>query len=171
MAKFINIFSTNEEFRNLVKTYTKKITNQDNIMDMITDKIFTRQKEAELEEEGLKTVQQNREPQTPIEFDKRLSTNEKILFQFSDINDLWKFLFINKDIVFNITNWNLYTPDEFFVYGYQVGDVSKEFTATPITKFDCNEGDIPSTSHPTEISLFSSGSQVYSKSQEYYQAI
>ncbi len=62
------------------------------------------------------------------------------------------------------------TPDEFFVCGYQVGDVSKESTTTPITKFDCNEGDILSTSNPTEISLFSSGSQVYSKSQEYYQA-
>ena len=63
------------------------------------------------------------------------------------------------------------TPDEFFVCAYQVGDVSKESPITPpITKFDCNEGDILSTSNPTEISLLSSGSQVYSKSQEYYQA-
>jgi hypothetical protein len=62
------------------------------------------------------------------------------------------------------------TPDEFFVCGYQVGDVSKESTTTPITKFDCNEGDILSTRNPPAISLFSSGSQVYSKSQEYYQA-
>src|SRR5687768_11679116 len=61
------------------------------------------------------------------------------------------------------------SPDEFFVCAYQVGDVSKESTSTtPITKFDCNEGDI--LGNPTEISLFSSGSQVYSKSQEYYQA-
>src|ERR687897_2320966 len=60
------------------------------------------------------------------------------------------------------------SPDEFFVCAYQVGDVSKEYTATPITKFDCNEGDI--LGNPTKISLFSSGSQVYSKSQEYYQA-
>jgi hypothetical protein len=58
------------------------------------------------------------------------------------------------------------TPDEFFVCGYQVGDVSKE--SNQITKFDCNEGDIQG--NPTEISLFSSGSQVYAKSQEYYQA-
>ena len=35
------------------------------------------------------------------------------------------------------------SPDEFFVCAYQVGDVSKESTTTtPITKFDCNEGDI-----------------------------
>ena len=63
------------------------------------------------------------------------------------------------------------TPDEFFVCGYQVreGDVSKETTTTNlVTKFDCNEGDI--LGNPTKISLFKSGSQVYSKSQEYYQA-
>jgi hypothetical protein len=67
------------------------------------------------------------------------------------------------------------TPDEFFVCGYQVGkgDVSKEsttttITPTPITKFDCNEGDI--LGNPTKISLFTSDSQVYSKSQEFYQA-
>ncbi len=60
------------------------------------------------------------------------------------------------------------TPDEFFVCAYQVGDVQQQESTTPITKFDCNEGDI--LGNPTEISLFQSGSQVYSKSQEYYQA-
>jgi hypothetical protein len=59
-------------------------------------------------------------------------------------------------------------PDEFFICGYQVGDGSKE--STSIAKFDCNEGDILSTSNPMEISLFKSGSQVYSKSQAVYQA-
>jgi len=62
------------------------------------------------------------------------------------------------------------TPDEFFVCGYQVGkgDISKESTTTNlVTKVDCNEGDI--LGNPTKISLFKSGSQVYSKSQEYYQ--
>jgi hypothetical protein len=62
------------------------------------------------------------------------------------------------------------TPDEFFVCGYQVvkGDISKESTTINlVTKFDCNEGDI--LGNPTKISLFKSGSQVYSKSQEYYQ--
>ena len=65
------------------------------------------------------------------------------------------------------------TPDEFFVCAYQVGegDISTQSTTTtttPITKFDCNEGDIQG--NPTEISLFKPDSQVYSKSQEYYQA-
>ena len=62
------------------------------------------------------------------------------------------------------------TPDEFFVCGYQVGkgDISKKSTTTNlVTKFDCNEGDI--LGNPTKISLFKYGSQVYSKSQEYYQ--
>jgi hypothetical protein len=60
------------------------------------------------------------------------------------------------------------TPDEFFVCAYQVGDVQQQESTAPITKFDCNEGDI--LGNPTEISLFQSGSQVYSKSREYYQA-
>ena len=58
------------------------------------------------------------------------------------------------------------SSDEFFVCAYQVIETSKE--SNSITKFDCNEGDI--LGNPTKISLFSSGSQVYSKSQEYYQA-
>jgi hypothetical protein len=61
------------------------------------------------------------------------------------------------------------SPDEFFVCAYQVGDVQQQ-KSTPITKFDCNEGDILSTSNPTEISLFKPGSQVYSKSQALYES-
>jgi hypothetical protein len=41
-------------------------------------------------------------------------------------------------------------------------------STTLIPKFDCNEGDI--LGNPTQISLFSSGSQVYAKSQAVYQA-
>ena len=41
------------------------------------------------------------------------------------------------------------TPDEFFVCAYQVGDLSKKSSA--LTEFDCNEGDIMSTSKPNEI--------------------
>ena len=37
-----------------------------------------------------------------------------------------------------------------------------------MTKFDCNEGDLLSTSKPTDIELFKSGSQVYAKSQAVY---
>jgi hypothetical protein len=60
------------------------------------------------------------------------------------------------------------TPDEFFVCAYQVGDVLKDYKS--LTKFDCNEGDLLSTSTPTEIELFKSGSQVYAKSQAVYAA-
>jgi len=59
------------------------------------------------------------------------------------------------------------TPDEYFVCAYQVGDISKESTA--LTKFDCNEGDILTTSKSNVIRLFQSDSQVYSTSQEVYQ--
>jgi hypothetical protein len=58
------------------------------------------------------------------------------------------------------------TPDEFFVCAYQVGDVLKDYKS--MIKFDCNEGDLLSTSKPTEIELFKSGSQVYAKSQAVY---
>jgi hypothetical protein len=60
------------------------------------------------------------------------------------------------------------TPDEFFVCAYQVGDVSKE--SNTISKFDCNEGDILSTSKPTPVRLFQSGSHVYEKTQTFYGA-
>ena len=58
-------------------------------------------------------------------------------------------------------------PDEYFVCAYQVGDISKESTA--LTKFDCNEGDILTTSKSNVIRLFQPNSQVYSTSQEVYQ--
>jgi hypothetical protein len=60
------------------------------------------------------------------------------------------------------------TPDEFFVCAYQVGDVMKNYNA--FAPFDCNEGDILSTSKPTLIRLFQSGSHVYEKSQAVYGA-
>ncbi len=59
------------------------------------------------------------------------------------------------------------SPDEFFVCAYQVEDVQQQ-ESTPIPKFDCNEGDI--SGNPTEISLFSSGSQVYAHSKAVYDA-
>ena len=61
------------------------------------------------------------------------------------------------------------TPDEFFVCAYQVGDVlQQEYTS--ITKFDCNEGDLLHIDKPTEIRLFTSGSQVYAHSKAVYDA-
>ena len=59
------------------------------------------------------------------------------------------------------------SPDEFFVCAYQVGDVQQQ-KSTLIPNFDCNEGDI--LGNPTEISLFSSGSQVYANSKAVYYA-
>jgi hypothetical protein len=60
------------------------------------------------------------------------------------------------------------SPDEFFVCAYQVGDVQQQESTPPIQNFDCNEGDI--LGNPTEISLFSSGSQVYAHSKAMYYA-
>ena len=60
------------------------------------------------------------------------------------------------------------TPDEFFVCAYQVGDVTKNYDS--LAKFDCNEGDILSTSKPTPARLFQLGSHVYEKTQAVYGA-
>ena len=60
------------------------------------------------------------------------------------------------------------TPDEFFVCAYQVGDVKKNYNS--LAKFDCNEGDILSTSKPTPARLFQLGSHVYEKTKVVYGA-
>ena len=59
-------------------------------------------------------------------------------------------------------------PDEYFVCVYQVGDLMTEYNS--FAKFDCNEGDILNIKKPTEIELFTAGSQVYAKSKVVYQA-
>lgn len=58
------------------------------------------------------------------------------------------------------------TPDEFFVCAYHVQ--SPNVKKNSIEYFDCNEGDIQSVTEPTEISLFKTKSQVYSKSVNYH---
>jgi hypothetical protein len=70
-------------------------------------------------------------------------------------------------------------PDEFFVCAYhltsnnnEIKSISfeKENNATnTINYFDCNEGDIKSTSKPTKATLFKAKSQVYNKTATYYQ--
>jgi hypothetical protein len=60
------------------------------------------------------------------------------------------------------------TPDEFFVCAYQVEDVKKNYES--LAKFDCNEGDILSTSKPTPVRLFQLGSHVFDKTQAVYGA-
>lgn len=108
---FTSILSTNEEFRFLIEKYTIEISSEETMMDTIAKMIDVRQKEAQIEaddirieKEGvLKVGEQNH-----LQFKRRLMANEKILFQFGEVYDLWKFLFINQHIIFNITNWNLY---------------------------------------------------------------
>ena len=71
-------------------------------------------------------------------------------------------------------------PDEFFVCAYHVTSndnnniksisFEKENNATnTINYFDCNEGDIQSTTLPTKATLFKAKSQVYNKTATYYQ--
>jgi hypothetical protein len=74
-------------------------------------------------------------------------------------------------------------PDEFFVCAYHVTSSNnndnnniksisfeKENNATDtIEYFDCNEGDIQSTTFPTKATLFKAKSQVYNKTNAYYQ--
>src|SRR5215204_5781641 len=70
-------------------------------------------------------------------------------------------------------------PDEFFVCAYHyknsnnnniIESVSfdKQNDATTVDYFDCNEGDLKSTTNPTEANLFKAKSQVYNKTFTYY---
>ncbi|MGI9012542.1 MAG: hypothetical protein ACR2F1_15335 [Nitrososphaeraceae archaeon] len=78
---------------------------------------------------------------------------------------------LNKDNEIN----SAHKPDEFFVCAYHVKnpnniksvsfDIQNDAT---IDYFDCNEGDIQSTTSPTEASLFKAKSQVYNKTATYY---
>jgi len=58
---------------------------------------------------------------------------------------------------------NANSPDEFFICVYHVKNQHD-----PIHHFDCNEGDITSTTGPTKANLFKPLSQVYQKSIDYY---
>ena len=70
-------------------------------------------------------------------------------------------------------------PDEFFVCAYHVTSNNNEIksisfekennTTNTINYFDCNEGDIQSTTLPTKATLFKAKSQVYNKTATYYQ--
>ncbi|MGZ5548491.1 MAG: hypothetical protein ACXWFZ_11135 [Nitrososphaeraceae archaeon] len=62
-------------------------------------------------------------------------------------------------------------PDEFFVCAYHVKNADTKVTSHKqgvVEYFDCNEGDIQSTTSPTQISLFKATSQVYKKTSTYY---
>jgi len=77
---------------------------------------------------------------------------------------------LNVDLKTDIDNGivDAHVPDEFFVCGYQVGDMMTEYNS--FAKFDCNEADILNIKKPTEINLFKVDSQVYAKSKAVYQA-
>ncbi len=74
---------------------------------------------------------------------------------------------------------NAHKPDEFFVCAYHITNSSnnnnkvesisfeKQNSAT-MNYFDCNEGDIQSTTFTTKTSLFKAKSQVYNKTAYYY---
>ena len=63
-------------------------------------------------------------------------------------------------------------PDEFFVCAYHFKNTETKINSNDkqaaIEYFDCNEGDIKSTTSPTQISLFKATSQVYNKTSTYY---
>ena len=63
-------------------------------------------------------------------------------------------------------------PDEFFVCAYHVQSPNIKSDSyvkqNSIEYFDCNEGDIQSVTEPTEVNLFKTKSQVYSKSVNYH---
>ena len=63
-------------------------------------------------------------------------------------------------------------PDEFFVCAYHVQSPNIKSDSSvkqnSIEYFDCNEGDIQSVTEPTEVNLFKTKSQVYSKSVNYH---
>ena len=64
-------------------------------------------------------------------------------------------------------------PDEFFICAYHVKNPNNLKSISfdnqnLINYFDCNEGDIQSTTSPTKLSLFKVKSQVYNKTYTYY---
>jgi hypothetical protein len=97
-----------------------------------------------------------------IPLDKLKDSTKKLKVTFS----------MNKDNEINIAH----KPDEFFVCAYHVENPSniksvsfdKQNNDVTVDNFDCNEGDIQSTSSPTESSLFKAKSQVYNKTATYY---
>jgi hypothetical protein len=96
-----------------------------------------------------------------IPLDKLKDTTKKLKVTFSMDKD--------NEIV------SAHTPDEFFVCAYHyINTNNNNLKSIAFDKkdaleyFDCNEGDIKSTSHPTKASLFKSKSQVYNKTTTYY---
>jgi hypothetical protein len=97
-----------------------------------------------------------------IPLDKIKDTTKKLKVIFS----------MNKDNEIN----SAHKPDEFFVCVYHVKNPSniksesfgKQKEDTIVDNFDCNEGDIQSTTSPTEANLFKANSQVYNKTATYY---
>jgi len=83
---FFDEFSTNSNFRNIVNNYLEDIKSLDLLQDSINERIRKRK--------GFKN--------------KPFLFIETKLFEFSDQYELWKFIFQNKKILFDIKNWKLY---------------------------------------------------------------
>jgi hypothetical protein len=98
-----------------------------------------------------------------IPLDKLKESTKKLKVTFS----------MNKDNEIN----SAHKPDEFFVCAYYVENPSniksvsfdkQKKDEVTVKYFDCNEGDIKSTTSPTKSSLFKAKSQVYNKTATYY---
>ena len=98
-----------------------------------------------------------------IPLDKLKESTKKIKVTFS----------MNKDNEIN----SAHKPDEFFVCAYHVENPmniksisfdKQKIDDITVDNFDCNEGDIKSTTSPTKSSLFKAKSQVYNKTVSYY---
>jgi hypothetical protein len=72
-------------------------------------------------------------------------------------------------VVSNINLQNISKTGLLKVVGVINGkDFGKQKDAAIVDNFDCNEGDIKSTTNPTEANLFKAKSQVYNKTATYY---
>jgi hypothetical protein len=98
-----------------------------------------------------------------IPLDKLKESTKKLKVTFS----------MNKDNEIN----SAHKPDEFFVCAYHVENPmniksisfdKQKIDDITVDNFDCNEGDIKSTTSPTKSSLFKAKSQVYNKTVSYY---
>jgi hypothetical protein len=91
----------------------------------------------------------------------------------NDINEKTKKLKVTFSMDKDNEIVSAHKPDEFFVCAYHIKNTNNiKLTSfdkkDAIEYFDCNEGDIKSTTSPTKASLFKAKSQVHNKTFTYY---